>query len=651
MIYRPEIDGLRSIAVIAIVLFHTEIDLFSKAFIGVDVFFVISGYLITGLIVSKQKKGSFRLVDFYRRRIRRLLPALLLLMLVCIPFAYSWMFAVQQKDFSQSLVAATLFSSNILFWLESQHYFAASSSFKPLLHTWSLAVEEQFYLLYPLLLLPTVRLGRPYAVLLITLITVLSACYAEFYLGDDRISQYYLPQARVWLFGVGALVYFTVQDKNYSNHWLAGGIAQIGILLFFLPIILASNTLFFDTKIGVLSWTSISIIGTVLIIAFASRNNMVGKILSVRPLVGLGLISYSLYLWHFPIFVFARIRLFDVSVVMYGVLAALALLLSYLSWRWVETPFRDANRVGNKALYSIIVGASAAILMVGSYGLWSADSFSDINLKADHTLDENYGLARNCSPSDTNSLCQTSDAPEIAVWGDSFAMHIVDGLIESYPKVSLIQFTLSACSPVLTQSRFAVNNLRFQQRRRDCKQFNQDVLTSLDEVKTLRYAIISSRFSNHFARLHFQSAAITASQKAEEEQALLAESIRDFEVVLGKLASKGIAAVIVSEPARPPGANIVCAASAVKFGRDTKPCNFLLSQTSDAQVSARKMLKVIARQHKVIWLDELICREDDCFTVLDGTPIYTNGGHLSREGSALIGKKLNLYKLLTEDQR
>ncbi|MFT6098304.1 MAG: hypothetical protein ACJAYF_000840, partial [Arenicella sp.] len=150
---------------------------------------------------------------------------------------------------------------------------------------------------------------------------------------------------------------------------------------------------------------------------------------------------------------------------------------------------------------------------------------------------------------------------------------------------------------------------------------------------------------------HFQSAAITASQKAEEEQALLAESIRDFEVVLGKLASKGIAAVIVSEPARPPGANIVCAASAVKFGRDTKPCNFLLSQTSDAQVSARKMLKVIARQHKVIWLDELICREDDCFTVLDGTPIYTNGGHLSREGSALIGKKLNLYKLLTEDQR
>jgi peptidoglycan/LPS O-acetylase OafA/YrhL len=651
MIYRPEIDGLRAIAVIAIVLFHTEIDAFNKAFIGVDVFFVISGYLITALIVEKQKNGVFTLFGFYHRRVRRLFPALLLLMLVCIPFAYAWMFAVQFKDFSQSLVAATLFTSNILFWLESQYYFAASSSLKPLLHTWSLAVEEQFYFLYPLLLLPTLRFGRRYAVFLITLMTVLSACYAEFLLGVDRVSQYYLPQARIWLFGVGALIYFTMRDHDFSSHCFSGGIAQIGVLLFLLPIVLTSNNIFFEPKIGVLSWTSISIAGVALIIAFASNKNLVGKMLSARLLVGVGLISYSVYLWHYPIFALARIRLFDISVAMYGALIALALLLSYLSWRWVETPFRDAKRIGNNLLYIIIASASAIILSAGFYGVWSEGEVVGMDSKIDQSLHDNYGLARNCTPSNGKSSCQTDDEPEIVVWGDSFAMHIVDALIESNPNVSLIQFTSSACSPVPISSRIEVTNLQFQQRTRDCKQFNQEVAASLDEMKSLKYAVISSRFSNHFARFHFQSSTTTASEKAKEELSLLTELLSSFEIVLDTLTKKGITTVIISEPARPPRVNIICAASGVKFDRDTKRCNFLLSHTSDAQASARKLLIEISRHHKVIWLDELICQQDECFTVLEETPIYTNGGHLSRQGAALIGKKLDLYRLVTETQR
>ncbi|MBL4671528.1 MAG: acyltransferase, partial [Arenicella sp.] len=466
------------------------------------------------------------------------------------------------------------------------------------------------------------------------------------------ISQYYLPQARVWLFGVGALIYLTVKDHDYSRHYFAGGLAQIGVFLFFLPIVLASNNILFDANtIGVLSWTSISIAGVVLIIAFASNKNIVGKILSTRLLVGVGLISYGVYLWHYPIFALARIRLFDVSLTMYGALTALALLLSYFSWRWVETPFRDVNRIGNNVLYVIVASASAVVLMVGSYGIWSAGAVLGMNSKTDQSLDDNYGLARNCSPSNAKSSCQTGDEPEIVVWGDSFAMHIVDGLIESNPKVSLIQFTSSACSPVPISSQIEATNLKFQQRVRDCDQFNQDVVSSLDEIESLRYAVISSRFSNQFARFHFQSSAITASEKAKEEHALLIELVSSFDVVLSKLTKRGITAVIISEPARPPDANIVCAASAVKFNRDTKRCNFLLSQTSDAQVSARKMLKEIARRHKVIWLDELICRQDKCFTVIEGIPIYTNDGHLSRQGAALFGKKLDLYKLLTENQR
>ena len=649
MIYRPEIDGLRAIAVIAIVLFHTEIDLFSNAFIGVDVFFVISGYLITAVIVDKQKNDSFSLFDFYQRRIRRLVPALLLLMLVCIPFAYTWMFAAQFEDFSQSLVAATLFMSNILFWLESHYYFAASSSFKPLLHTWSLAVEEQFYLFYPLFLLPWLRFGKRYAVLSVTLITLLSAGYTELYLIDNVVSKYYLPQARVWLFGIGSLIYLIVGDKDYSSYWFAGGIAQIGVLLFILPIILVSNSIFFDSQIGVLSWTSISIIGVALIIVFAGRATLVGKVLSVRLLVGIGLISYSVYLWHYSIFSLARIRLFDVSATMYGALTILALLLSYLSWRWVETPFRDCNKISNNILAIVVVCASAVILMVGSYGFLSEGAVLGMNSKIDNVLGNNYGLASNCPPNKIDGTCQFGDEPEMVIWGDSFAMHIIDGIIESKPKVSLIQFTQSACSPVPISIDPVIGALKPQQGMQSCMEFNREVLSSIDDIDSLRYAIISSRFSNLFTRFHFRSSAITAPEKAHQEHLLMTHLLGNFDKILNALAEKGIIPVVVSEPVRPPDANIICAASAVKFGRDTGRCNFSLSQLSDAQLSARRMLREIERQHKVIWLDEPICRQDECFTVLEGTPIYTNGGHLSRQGSALVGKKLNLYQLLTDN--
>ena len=152
MIYRPDIDGLRAIAVLAVILFHAGFDTFSGGFVGVDIFFVISGYLITSILAREIEQNEFSLVNFYERRARRILPALFLVIICCIPFALAWMHPIQLKDFAQSLVAVNLFASNILFFLESD-YFDADAEEKPLLHTWSLAVEEQFYLIYPIFLL------------------------------------------------------------------------------------------------------------------------------------------------------------------------------------------------------------------------------------------------------------------------------------------------------------------------------------------------------------------------------------------------------------------------------------------------------------------------------------------------------------------
>jgi hypothetical protein len=329
----------------------------------------------------------------------------------------------------------------------------------------------------------------------------------------------------------------------------------------------------------------------------------------------------------------------------------LALMLAFLSWRWVETPFRNAKLVNTKRLLVTVCSASLVILSIGVYGVLSGGVVLGISSETDSALRDNYGLSKNCSPfnsslSASNGVCQTGAEPEIALWGDSFAMHIVDGLLASNPKASLIQFTLSACSPVPMAARISPTNLQYKQRVRQCAEFNRLVLASLDHLNSVNYAIVSSRFSNHFTRYYAQSSHYTADQKVSGEQGLLRTVTHDFQQVLENLTNRGITPVVISEPARPPDANIVCAASSVKLGRDIKPCNFSRSTISEAQVSANKLLLEIAKDYNVIWLDEVLCNGDKCFTVLEQTPIFTSGGHLSRQGSALIGKKLDLYKRL-----
>ena len=166
MKYRAEIDGLRALAVLPVILFHAGFELFGGGFVGVDVFFVISGYLITSIIISEMGRDNFSLINFYERRARRILPALFFVMLVSIPFAWFWLTPGDLKDFGQSLIAVATFSSNILFWIESG-YFATASELKPLLHTWSLAVEEQYYILFPLFLMIFWNLPKKYLLLLL----------------------------------------------------------------------------------------------------------------------------------------------------------------------------------------------------------------------------------------------------------------------------------------------------------------------------------------------------------------------------------------------------------------------------------------------------------------------------------------------------
>jgi len=217
MKYRKEIDGLRAIAVLPVMFFHAGFNIFSGGFIGVDVFFVISGYLITTIILSDQENGNFSLVNFYERRIRRILPALFLVTLITIPFAWNLLPPDELKDYYQSVAAVSLFSSNILFWLESG-YFDTLAELKPLLHTWSLAVEEQYYLVFPLLIVLTWRLGKRYILPMLGLIALLSLLLAQWGSESNPSAAFYLLPTRFWELMIGSIAAFIMYyPRNFDK--------------------------------------------------------------------------------------------------------------------------------------------------------------------------------------------------------------------------------------------------------------------------------------------------------------------------------------------------------------------------------------------------------------------------------------------------
>ena len=383
MRYRPEIDGLRAIAVAAVILFHAGFALFSGGFVGVDVFFVISGFLITSIIVEELKTGRFSVLRFYERRARRILPALFMVMAACIPFAYRLLSPDDLKDFAQSLAAICLFASNVLFWGESG-YFDTQAELKPLLHTWSLAVEEQFYVVFPLLLLAAWRLGRGVLLSLIGAIAVVSLFLSVDEVRNFPSAAFYLLPSRAWQLLVGALASFVADrwqaaDVRQSAVRLAheavgwGGMAMIVLALFL-----------FDERTPFPGLNAaLPTLGTALVLLGASDRTSVGRMLAWRPLVGLGLISYSAYLWHQPLFAFTKHALLaDLPTDLAIVLCAATIVLACLSWRYIEQPFRDRSLISRGAVFALSAVGMAAFVGLGFIGHRMSDRITQIRLQS-----------------------------------------------------------------------------------------------------------------------------------------------------------------------------------------------------------------------------------------------------------------------------
>ena len=361
--YRREIDGLRALAVLPIVLFHAGFEHFAGGYVGVDVFFVISGFLITSIIVGQQAAGKFRFRDFYERRARRILPALFFVLLLCVPMAWLWMLPGEVVEFALSLRAVLAFASNFYFWGDSG-YFSISSEYRPLLHTWSLAVEEQYYLLFPVLLIVLLRWSGRVVVCAVVILGAASLLLAEYTSRMAPLFAFYMLPTRVWEFAIGSLAAFA--DQRPVGGALSGRLSRealgvAGVLMILWSVFMFSKSLPYPS-----AWTLLPTMGAMLIILFAKQGTLVGRLLGLSPLVLIGLVSYSAYLWHQPVFAFARLRQLDpLSVGQSAGLVVASFVLGYLSWKFVEPVWRGAR---SRSLHSLLIwlAASAVLLLVFS---------------------------------------------------------------------------------------------------------------------------------------------------------------------------------------------------------------------------------------------------------------------------------------------
>ena len=378
MKYRAEIDGLRALAVVPVIFFHAGFDWFSGGFVGVDVFFVISGYLITTILIDDIESNKFSIVHFYERRARRILPALIAITFMTTIVAWLLLNPIDLRKVGDALLGVATFTSNIVFWL-TQGYFAESAELNPLIHTWSLAVEEQYYVLFPVFLLLTWRFGKNKVFWLIIIMALVSLLISEWGWRNNASANFYLAPTRAWELLAGSISAFIIHKRGVqSNNWLASvGLIAILFSIFFYD----KNTPFPSI------YALVPVLGVVLVVMYADQRTHVAKMLSIKGLVGIGLISYSAYLWHQPLFAFTRIQLSEVDLSFFTsiILILITGFLSYLSWRFIEGPFRNRKLITSKivAIFSVL-----SLILIAGLGLLSQNASKNYEFDLAKSLSE-----------------------------------------------------------------------------------------------------------------------------------------------------------------------------------------------------------------------------------------------------------------------
>ena len=639
-------------------LFHAGFAPFAGGFVGVDVFFVISGYLITGIILNELEQGSFSLAGFYERRARRILPALFLVILCCLPFAWMWLTPQALTDFGESVAAVAVFASNILFWLESG-YFDTAAEMKPLLHTWSLAVEEQYYIFFPLLLMAMWRWGKRRLLVLLAAGFAVSLGLAQWGAYNKPDATFYLLPTRGWELLIGAFVAFHFHARRDSPvHSLSGVglLSQAGSLI---GLGLIAVAVFgFDSQTPFPSlYALVPTVGTALIILLARPGTLANWLLSCRPVVGLGLLSYSAYLWHQPLFSFARYRSTSEpgAAVMLG-LCLVAIGLAYLSWRFVEVPFRRRTFLGRWQILSLSGFALIAFFAVGMAGRanngWESrlppEVASLLGIRALHDRQRDDGGCNRYQQETHVSACQRgADVPATyALVGDSHATAIAQELASAFADrgLSYIQYTKNVCPLAET---IAESN------RTRCAAFLKNALADI-EARGIDTIIVMARWSYYLHEDDYRNGEGGVERRgsfiytaegvpfsaplADRKAAIL----RDYAASLDRLVAAGKRIIVVG-PVPEPGWDVPLEIVKRRWlDPDAGPLPSIPVRIYEARhADVLRVFAPLRSNPAVVFVDPLaVFCDASCPVEIDGEPLYYDDDHLSNHGAAMLVREM-----------
>ena len=644
--YREEIDGLRAFAVIPVILFHAGFEIFSGGFLGVDVFFVISGYLIASIIINDVKGNKFSIVRFYERRARRILPALVMVCVATIPLSYFYLDPSSFADYGKSLLYGSAFISNVYFAL-SGGYFAEYVAHKPLLHTWSLSVEGQFWIVFPLVVMACAYVRRLNLAFVISSLSVISICLAVLLVESyPKIAFFGLP-TRAWELFAGSIAAFIVQKQGVqkSNALALAGLAAIIFSIFFYD----------ETTPFPSVYALVPVLGVVLLVLYADKETFAAKILSTKGFVRVGLISYSAYLWHQPLLAFARIRLLDnpPTMLMAG-LSVMSVFLAYLSWKFVETPFRKKSNFGKKPVFILSVSGIFCALILGAIGhlqngFEKRFDYSLIDLVGMESKEPNIKKLFGCQEKDATNLdsifCVVNgrvENPKIAIFGDSHADVIAMSLQHSGE--SFVVSSLGGCAPLIN-----VDVVRGNWDRDVCRNLTLKQLDFVNSNPNIKEVLLVGRWSLYTSgdyqsdmKGHF----LTTPSKQEINQKTSREVFsKELQKTIKTYQENGLkVSVLLQVPQQL--YNPINAITKTYFTGNKE--NKILLQTpltehQKLQSFNRGVIDSIRASEanlRIINLDERFCDESICRMLNDKSVLYRDDDHLSLTGAHYISSHL-----------
>lgn len=660
MKYRQDIDGLRAIAVLSVVLYHAGVPWLPGGFVGVDIFFVISGFLITRILVEEASTGRYSIANFYVRRARRILPVLYFILVVVLLLGLLLLLPLEILGLSESVLATSLFSSNFLFWKQSG-YFDISAELKPLLHTWSLAVEEQFYVLWPLVLVFCYRRGWRISWVISALLGVSFALSCVF-LTEKPIAVFYLLPGRAWELLIGA--WLAAANFDWPKiQWLKNGLSVIGLGL------LAASVLMLNKSLPFPAWNALfPCLGAALLIA-AGEGALVNRyLLGWRPLVFVGLISYSLYLWHWPLLSYVRIlNLGQLPPVQAGIVVALSFLLATLTWRYVENPFRrggvnssPTSQLINYALLGLMLCMMAWSVIyfkgfpdrIPVQALAAQEAAKDFNAARGvcHLNMEQVSLpdAEKCTnPRISGALNKT-----LAVWGDSHAEAMIPGVavIPGLPEGLLLQMTKTSCPPLI-----GADVVRGGKAYRECAEFNTEAIRIFRQHEEITTVVLAARWPVYAMEAGF---GVPEETPGAPTYSLLASS-GDRSAAISSFAEFGAALDRTIDLLVRAGKKVIVVGAVPEMKYDVPDCvarkrmsllpteNCGLDQGAVAAriFAVNKEIEAAAKRNEVaaLYPDRILCHEGYCAVESpDGEILYYDHNHLSTVGGRYVFSRLRL---------